>query len=70
MVNIDCVLLLKLTIKSHKLMVATDLLASYGCGIIMSSTEGCTNGSAYTMWFVHDVALRHVTCNLKHFVNS
>jgi hypothetical protein len=42
----DCVLLLKLTKRSHKLVVATDLLASYGCGRIMSNTEGCTIGSA------------------------
>jgi hypothetical protein len=40
-INEDCALLLKLTKRSHKLMIATNLLASYGCGRITSSTEGC-----------------------------
>jgi len=44
-VNEICVLLLKLTKISHKLMVATNLLTSYGWGRIASSTEGCTIGS-------------------------
>jgi hypothetical protein len=44
--NEDCILLLKLTKGSHKLMAATNLLANYGCGRIMLSTEGCTLGSA------------------------
>jgi hypothetical protein len=54
-INEECILLLKLTKGSHKLIVATNLLANYGCGRIMSSTEGCTFGSAtfyvvYARW--------------------
>jgi len=54
-VNEFYVLLLKLTKRSHKLMVAKNLLASYGCGRIASNPEGCTIGNAayyvvYVLW--------------------
>lgn len=45
-VNKDCVVLVEINQKVHKLMVATDLLESYGSGRITSSTEECTIGNA------------------------
>jgi len=55
---------------NQKVPIATNLLASYGCGRITSSTEDVALVVQHTTWFMLDGALPHVTCILKQFVVS